>query len=98
MSYLKYKSRGILKGSTAYFLKHKGEKNPYGIKLEEKLKIFAKYEDSNIIDDYKEGILYLKGSRIDMQEYFKGNVVKLDQSNSGTSDNYISLDDFDKLF
>lgn len=98
LSYLKYKSAGILKGSTAYFLKHKGVKNPYGIKLEEKLKIFATYEDSNIIDDYKEGILYLSGSRIDIEEYFKGNVVKISKSDSNSSDNFISLDDFDKLF
>ena len=98
-SYLIYKSRGILKGSTAYFLKHKGVKNPYGIRLDKKLEIFNTYEDSSIIDDYKEGLLYLNGNQIDMQEYLKGNIVKINcESDNNSSNNYFSLDDFDKLF
>ena len=97
-SYLIYKSRGILKGTTAYFLKQKGIKNPNGIKLDKKLELFYSYEDHTLIEDYKEGLLYLNGSQISFDEYINGNIQKIDTPKNTNEPNiFLDLKEFDEL-
>lgn len=97
-SYLKYKSRGTLKGTTAFFLKQKGVKNANGIKLVEKMKLFYTYADYTLIDDYKEGIVYLNGNRIVLDEYLHGKIVKTDLEKNFNETDTFDLEEFDKKF
>ena len=97
-SYLKYKSRGILKGTTAFFLKQKGVKNANGIKLVEKMKLFYTYADYPLIDDYKEGIVYLNGNRRVLDEYLHGKIVKTDLEKNFNETDTFDLEEFDKKF
>lgn len=93
-SYIRFKSRGILKGITSIFLKQNGVRNAYGIKLEEKLEMCKSYEAYSAIKEYKDGILYKDGNRIDLNEYIKGNVVILDEKRE---EDFFDLVEFDKL-
>lgn len=93
-SYIRFKSKGILKGITSIFLKQNGVKNAYGIKLEEKLKMCEDYETFSLLDEYKNGVLYYNGHKIDLNEYLKGNIVVLDEDKKDTT-NFFNLIDFD---
>ena len=94
-SYIKFKSRGILKGITAIFLKQNGVKNSYGIKLDEKLEMCKQYKTYPQIEDYKDGILYYNGNRLDLEEYLKGNIIILDKKSDSVDP--FDLLEFDKL-
>ena len=96
-SYIKFKSKGILKGVTSIFLKQNGIKNSYGIKLEEKLKMCEDYEGYDSIKEYQDGCLYYNGDRIDVREYIKGNIVILDEDEEKEKSDFFDLEDFDKL-
>lgn len=95
-SYIKFKSKGILKGVTSIFLKNNGVKNAYGIKLEEKLEMCKKYETYSQIEDYKDGTLYYNGNKIDIAEYLKGNLVILDEKKEPSE--FLDLLKFNELF
>ena len=95
-SYIRYKSNGILKEVTSIFLKQNGVKNAYGIKLKEKLEMCKKYETFSLLEEYKNGVLYKNGNKIDLNEYFKGNIVILEQKTDTTE--FFDLTEFDKLF
>ncbi len=94
-SYIKFKSKGILKGITSIFLKQNGVKNAYGIKLEEKLKMCKDYESYSFIEEYKDGILYYHGNRVDVEQYFEGNIVYLEKEEE--PEEFFDLLQFDKL-
>lgn len=94
-SYIQFKSNGILKGITSIFLKQNGIRNAYGIKLEEKLKMCKNYETYSLIEEYKDGVLYINGDKIDLNEYFKGNIVILEEKKDTVE--FFDLMDFDKL-
>lgn len=94
-SYIRFKSKGILKGITSIFLKQNGVRNAYGIKLEEKLEMCKSYETYSLLEEYKEGVLYYNGNKIDLNEYFKGNIVMLEEKNETVE--FLDLMDFDKL-
>lgn len=93
-SYIKFKSKGILKGITSIFLKQNGIKNAYGIKLEEKLKMCEKYEEFSLLEGYKRGVLYHNGDKIDLSEFLKGNIVVIGKEKENTT-NFLDLIDFD---
>lgn len=95
-SYIRFKSKGILKGITSIFLKQNGVRNAYGIKLEEKIKMCKNYENYSLIEEYKDGALYCNGNKIDLNEYLKGNIVILDEEKE--KQEFFDLRDFDKLF
>ena len=94
-SYIRFKSKTISKGITAIFLKQNGVRNAYGIKLEEKIEMCKKYENYFLIEEYKDGILYYNGNKMDLNEYLKGNVVILEEEKANTD--FFDLLDFDKL-
>lgn len=94
-SYIRFKSKGILKGVTSIFLKQNGVRNSYGIKLEEKLKICQNYETYFLIEEYKNGVLYYNGDKIDIEEYLNGNIVQLKEKKEAAEQ--FDLMDFDKL-
>lgn len=87
VSFIKYKSKLFEVLKTTYFLKRRGINNPGVINLEEKYKLCRKYEDfANELDDIK-GTLYLSGTKIDLNEYIKGNIVER------TNNSYDDLDE-----
>lgn len=94
-SYIRFKSKGILKGVTSIFLKQNGVRNAYGIKLEEKLKMCKNYETYSLIEEYKDGVVYYYGNKIDLNEYLKGNIVILEDKKEAVE--FFDLMDFDKL-
>lgn len=95
-SYIKFKSKGILKGVTSIFLKQNGVKKAYSMKLKEKLEMCESYETFHLIEEYKNGVLYQNGSKIDLDEFLKGNIVALEQNTKVTD--FFDLKEFDKSF
>jgi len=93
-SYLKFKSRGILKGVTAFFLKQNGVRGAQGIKLEEKIEMCKNYETYHLIEEYQNGVLYYNGDKLDLKEYLKGNVIVLERKNENVE--FFDLIEFDK--
>lgn len=73
-SYIKYKSKLIQVLVTTYFLKKKGIISAGQIPLEEKKKLCKQYNDYNTISDIENGTLYFKGKKIDIEEFYKGNI------------------------
>lgn len=94
-SYIRFKSKGILKGITSIFLKQNGVKNAYGIKLEEKLQKCKEYDGYSAIEEYKDGVLYDKGKRLDLNEYLKGNIVTIKDGDESTD--FFDLIAFDEM-
>lgn len=94
-SYLRFKSKGILKGVTAAFLKKNGIKKANEIKLEEKLKMCENYETYYLIKDYQKGVLYLNGNKIDIDEYLNGKIVVIKENDNEKNNEFFNLMDFD---
>lgn len=98
-SYIKFKSKGILKGVTSIFLKKQGIKNAYGIKLVNKLEMCNDYESYQLIQDYKDGVLYSNGNRINLKEYLNGNIVYIEEANKKKKEEIVlDLETLDDLF
>lgn len=95
-TYIRYKSKAILKGITSIFLKQNGVKNAYGIKLEEKLKMCKNYESYSLIEDYKDGVLYYNGNKISLKEYLNGNISIIENGQEEQLETF-NLMDFDNL-
>lgn len=93
-AYIKFKSRGILKGITSFFLKQNGVRGAYGIKLEEKIEMCKNYQTYSSIEEYQSGVLHYKGDKIDLKEYLKGNIVALERKNENVE--VFDLIEFDK--
>lgn len=89
-SYIRFKSNGIQKGVTSIFLKKKGVKNAYGIKLKDKLEMCKQYPEYSAIQEYKDGIFYYRGKKTSLDEYY----------NRGINDkalDFFDLEEFDNL-
>lgn len=95
-SYLKFKSKGILKGITAIFLKKQGVKNANGIKLVQKIKMCNSYKAYKNLKEYENGVLYFDGKKVDVNEYINGNIVYIND-NEKTEKPVFDLKAFDDL-
>ena len=92
-SYIKFRSSIIKNVMTTYFL------SKYNIKMgkekQEKREIECKklqgYEE---LEDIQNGVLYLEGDRIDIIEFYKGNIKKVKSTEHKSSDLYIDLTNF----
>ena len=93
-SYIKFKSKGILKGTTSIFLQKNGVKNAYSIKLEEKIKKSEEFETFYTTEEYRNGIMYKNGNKIDLNEYLKGNILIIEEEKN-KENNYFDLLEFD---
>lgn len=93
-SYIRFKSKGILKGITSIFLKKNGINNAYGIKLEEKIKMCKEIETFSMTEEYRNGVIYRNGYKIDLREYLKGNVVIIEEDEKKQND-FFDLLEFD---
>ena len=84
-SYIKYRSTIIKNVMVTYFLIRKNN-NSSKEKLDEKLLKCKQYNDFEILNNIKDGILFYKGKRLDIQEFFKGNILEIEEI-STNSDN-----------
>lgn len=96
-SYIKYKSQSIMNVFTTYFLKRNMVKDAGNIELDKKLEMCNKYDTYKNIEEYASGILYLKGKRIDIEQYLEGNIVYIENEEKKPNIKYIDLKAFDDL-
>lgn len=75
-------------------MKQNGIKNAYGIKLNEKLEMCKTFDNFSLIEDYKDGVLYYNGNKIDLNEYLKDNIVILGENKEKRD--FFDLIEFDK--
>lgn len=92
-SYIKFRSSVIKNVMTTYFL------SKYNIKMgkekQEKREIECKkLQGYDVLEDIQNGILYLEGDRIDITEFYKGNIKKVKSTEHKSSDLYIDLTNF----
>lgn len=92
-SYIKFRSSIIKNVMTTYFL------SKYNIKMgkekQEKRKIECKkLQGYEVLEDIQNGVLYLEGDRIDIIEFYKGNIKKVKSTEHKSSDLYIDLTNF----
>ena len=92
-SYIKFRSSVIKNVMTTYFL------SKYNIKMEkekqEKREIECKkLQGYEVLEDIQNGVLYLEGDRIDITEFYKGNIKKVKSTEHKSSDLYIDLTNF----
>lgn len=75
-SYLKYRSKIIRNVMTTYFLK---KKKIYmgNEKMNLREKECEKYPDYESLKEYQNGTLYFDGKKIDLLEYYKGNIKEI---------------------
>ena len=92
-SYIKFRSSVIKNVMTTYFL------SKYNIKMgkekQEKREIECKkLQGFEVLEDIQNGVLYLEGDRIDIIEFYKGNIKKVKSTEHKSSDLYIDLTNF----
>ena len=92
-SYIKFRSSVIKNVMTTYFL------SKYNIKMgkekQEKREIECKkLQGYDVLEDIQNGVLYLEGDRIDITEFYKGNIKKVKSIEHKSSDLYIDLTNF----
>lgn len=92
-SYIKFRSSIIKNVMTTYFL------SKYNIKMgkekQEKREIECKkLHGYDVLEDIQNGVLYLEGDRIDITEFYKGNIKKVKSTEHKSSDLYIDLTNF----
>ena len=92
-SYIKFRSSVIKNVMTTYFL------SKYNIKMgkekQEKREIECKkLQGYDVLEDIQNGVLYLEGDRIEITEFYKGNIKKVKSTEHKSSDLYIDLTNF----
>ena len=92
-SYIKFRSSIIKNVMATYFL------SKYNIKMgkekQEKREIECKkLQGYEVLEDIQDGVLYLEGDRIDIIEFYKGNIKKVKSTEHKSSDLYIDLTNF----
>ena len=92
-SYIKFRSSIIKNVMATYFL------SKYNIKMgkekQEKREIECKkLQGYEVLEDIQNGVLYLEGDRIDIIEFYKGNIKKVKSTEHKSSDLYIDLTNF----
>ena len=92
-SYIKFRSSIIKNVMTTYFL------SKYNIKMgkekQEKREIECKkLQGYEVLEDIQNGVLYLEGDRIDIIEFYKGNIKKVKITEHKSSYLYIDLTNF----
>ena len=76
-SYIKYRSTSIKNVMVTYFLKRKQVLKE--AKLQDKIKQCESLSDFKDLKTIYDGILYKDGNKLDILEFLKGNIVKIDK-------------------
>lgn len=72
-SYVKFRSKIIKNVMTTYFLKRNGI-NIGNANMEKKEKECMKFQNYKILKEVQDGILYFDGEKIDLYEFYNGNI------------------------
>lgn len=94
-SYIKYKNRLIENVITTYLLKRNNIVDAGKMKSEERIKKCKEYKEYDELKKVMDGILYLNGDRIDIQEFLKGNIKKIDTEEKRIEDEYFDITKWD---
>lgn len=94
-SYIKYKKQLIKNVITTYLLKRKNIVDAGKIKSSERIKICRKYQEYNELKKIEDGILYLNGNRIDIEEFLNGNIKKIETEKEKLQDEYFDITKWD---
>lgn len=86
-SYIKYKSKLIQVLVTTYFLKKKNVIDAGKIPLQEKKRKCNEYKEYKQIAKTEKGVLYYKGKKIDIEEFFNGNIKEIDNFDESIFEN-----------
>lgn len=88
-SYIVYRSRIIENVMTTYFLNRRGIR-VNNMTIEERENKCKEWKDYGLLKDMQKGTLYFNGEKLDLQEFIKGNMRKVEQQ----QDIYVDLLDF----
>ena len=92
-SYIKFRSSIIKNVMTTYFLSKYNKK--MGKEIQEKRELECKkLQGYEVLEDIQNGVLYLEGDRIDIIEFYKGNIKKVKSTEHKSSNLYIDLTNF----
>ena len=95
-SYIKYKSGAIKNVLTTYFLKKNHIQNAGKIKMSQKIEMCKEYDGyENILKNIENGILYKNGTRIDIEEFFKGNIKEIEPEEKKIEEEYLDITKWD---
>lgn len=94
-SYIKCRTLVVKDVMSAYFLKRMMVKNAGRIKMEERIAINEKYSEYEKVKKTEQGILYLSGDRIDIQEFLNGNIKVIEPEEKTVEDEYFDITKWD---
>lgn len=94
-SFIKYKQQLIRSVVTTYLLKQKGIKDAGKIKLVDKIKMCEEYKEYEHVKKIENGILYLNGDRIDIDEFLNGNIKKIESEEKQIKNEYFDITKWD---
>lgn len=94
-SYIKYKKQLIENVITTYLLKRKNIIDAGKMKSSERIEICRQYQEYDEIKKIENGILYLNGDRIDIQEFLNGNIKKIEPEDKKIEDEYFDITKWD---
>ena len=94
-SYIKYKKQLIENVITTYLLKRKNIIDAGKMKSNERIEICKKYQEYDELKKIKNGILYLNGYRIDIQEFLNGNIKEIEAEEKKAEDEYFDITKWD---
>lgn len=94
-SYIKYKKQLIKNVITTYLLKRKNIIDAGKMKSSERIKRCEEYQEYDEIKKIENGILYLNGDRIDIEEFLKDNIKKVETEEKKIQDEYFDITKWD---
>lgn len=90
-SYIKFRSGVIKNVTTTYFLKKMNVKDSGTIKLDEKIEMCKKYKNYIQVKKIENGLLYFDGEKIDIEEFLKGNIKKVEYEEKNEVIDYFDI-------
>lgn len=94
-SYIKYKKQLIKNVVTTYLLKRKNIIDAGKMKASERMKICSEYQEYDELKKIEDGILYLSGDRIGVEEFLNGKIVKIEPEDKKIVDEYFDITKWD---
>ena len=94
-SYLKFRTTIIKNVMTTYFLKRMMIKDAGSIKMSERIAQNEGYDSYKKVKEMENGILYLNGDRIDLDEFLNDNIMKIEVKKTKAEDEFFDITKWD---
>lgn len=94
-SYIKYKSKLIQNVITTYLLKRRNVTDAGTMESKERIKKCEEYKEYKELKKIENGILYLNGDKIDIEEFLNGNIKKIKTEEIKKTDEYFDITKWD---